>query len=106
MENSQTPLLNLYAVRKSQNERFIIITLVEGQKPHRTFRKWLVPTSCVEGKPQAIVQGNKVMLELPFSKEFKKQAPENGPKMTKTDYDDDGPMQSNGSLDMDDDIPF
>ena len=97
MESNQTPLLNLYAVRKSQNEKFIIITLVEGQKPHRTFRKWLVPTSCVEGKPQAIVQGEKVLIELPLSKEFKKQEAESGPKMTKAE---DAP-----SID-EDDIPF
>lgn len=75
MEQNQTPLLNLYAARKSQNEKFVIITLVEGQKPNRTFRKWLVPTGQVEGKPQAIVMGDKVHIELPLSREFKKASP-------------------------------
>ncbi len=98
MEQSQSPLLNLYAVRKSQNEKFVIITLVEGQKPNRTFRKWLVPTNQVDGKPQAIVMGDKVHIELPLSKEFKKEVPN---QKSNVIYE----TRETVSID-DDDIPF
>jgi hypothetical protein len=92
MERNETPLLNLYAVRKSQNDRFIIITLVEGQKPNRTFRKWLVPTSQTEGKPLAVLIDGKVHLELPLSKEFKKEAPVQDQKPVETIDEDDIPF--------------
>ena len=42
MEN-ETPVLSLYAVRLSKNGNYLLITLCEGKKPNRIFRKWILP---------------------------------------------------------------
>lgn len=70
MENQ--PLLNLYSVSLSKNGNYAIVTLCEGQKPNRTFRKWLIPTSAVDGKPLAVVNGKIVRIELPIKDDYKK----------------------------------
>lgn len=70
MENQ--PLLNLYSVSLSKNGNYAIVTLCEGQKPNRTFRKWLIPTSAVDGKPLAVVNGKTVRIELTIKDDFKK----------------------------------
>lgn len=54
----RTPALSLYAVRLSKNGDYLLITLCEGKKPNRIFRKWILPVD------KAKIVGNDVQINL------------------------------------------